>query len=793
MGRSIALLLALLAGVLIAWSELRLPAAAGPEAPPHAFSAARAMADVQRIAATPHPTGSPANQAVRDHLTARMTELGLSPRLRRDEVLAPPRGDLLYGGSVESLVGVLPGADPGRPVLALMAHYDSVPGAPGAADDAAGVAAALEIIRALKAQGAPPRDVALILTDGEELGLLGARGFFAGDPLAKRLGFVLNLEARGSGGRVQMFQAGPENGAAIDLFRRTAERPSAGSLFGEVYARLPNDTDFTLSRAAGLAGFNYAFTGRAFDYHAPTDTPGHLQRGSLQDMGAQVLAAAEALAFAPRLPERRPDAVYGVLFGDLMLAYPPVWGWAPLGLAAGLTAWAIRGARRRRALVWSEVAHGAGAGLYALAATIAVLHLAGAVAGGGDLGPERLQAVAGRWETAQLLLMAGVLMFATAEAARGRRIPAAGLGLACALASCAIAGGVDPIGLGAGLVAAVLALAIGREALGRPGAWAGVLLLGLAAATAAQLFLPQAAYVLAWPLALGALSAAASDLSSDKRRSRLAVMTVLAAVGVAWAGIHAHLIAVVAAQPALLALPLFMAAMTIWPLAQPAAGAPPERLTGRALLLAGAGLALFIRFDSPWDARHPQPSFVAYQLDQDAGRAWRVAYPELHSAWSDAALRAEGGRIAPFRHWAWDQPMTAAPARPAPIAAPQVDLAGDPAGGLTLRVIPPLGARVLTLQLAPDRPTHLARVGAAPADADLPAGRWTRLRWTAPPPGGLTLTLDAAPKGVLQLRWTAEFDRWPAGVAAPPRPPAGVMATGRSGAAIVTGSRRLAW
>ena len=75
----------------------------------------------------------------------------------------------------------------------------------------------------------------------------------------------------------------------------------------------------------------------------------------------------------------------------------------------------------------------------------------------------------------------------------------------------------------------------------------------------------------------------------------------------------------------------------------------------------------------------------------------------------------------------------------------------------------------------------------------LPAGRWTRLRWTAPPATGLRFTLDAAPTGALQLRWAAEFDRWPSGVAAPSQPPAEVMATGRSGMTLVTGSRRLAW
>jgi len=43
------------------------------------------------------------------------------------------------------------------PAVALMAHYDSVPASTGASDDAAGVASALEIVRAIKARGVPAR------------------------------------------------------------------------------------------------------------------------------------------------------------------------------------------------------------------------------------------------------------------------------------------------------------------------------------------------------------------------------------------------------------------------------------------------------------------------------------------------------------------------------------------------------------------------------------------------------------------------------------------------------------
>ena len=39
----------------------------------------------------------------------------------------------------------------------------------------------------------------VLLTDGEELGLQGAKQFFAGDPLLPRIGAIINMEARGGG------------------------------------------------------------------------------------------------------------------------------------------------------------------------------------------------------------------------------------------------------------------------------------------------------------------------------------------------------------------------------------------------------------------------------------------------------------------------------------------------------------------------------------------------------------------------------------------------------------------
>jgi len=155
--------------------------------------------------------GSAADARVRDYLIARMTRLGLHPQVQRAASFAV-YGSELSGATVDNVIGVLRGRDPAAPAVALMAHHDSVPGSPGAADDTAGVAAALEIVRAIEVRGVPARDVMLVITDGEEPGLLGARAFFGESPLAAHVGYVLNMEARGGGAAPRCSRPPPATG-----------------------------------------------------------------------------------------------------------------------------------------------------------------------------------------------------------------------------------------------------------------------------------------------------------------------------------------------------------------------------------------------------------------------------------------------------------------------------------------------------------------------------------------------------------------------------------------------------
>jgi hypothetical protein len=800
LGRLLALFAALIAAVVIAWAGEQTPKPAPLAAPASAFSAERAMADVVAIASVPHTIGSAANHAARDRLLARMTALGLTPEVHPGVgVYSRDRGGKVFvtGGHVENLVGVLPGRDRALPAMALMAHYDSVPASPGAADDAAGVASALEIVRALKVHGVPARDVIVLLTDGEEAGLLGADAFFNRDPMAGRVGFVFNMEARGAAGRVQMFQAGEGNGEAIKLLRATAPDPRASSLTGYIYGHMPNDTDFTVSRKAGVAGLNYAFLGHQFEYHSPTSTPATLDQGTLQDMGQQVLATAQAIAFSPTLPAKTSDLVYSQALGGVTLAYPPAMGWLILVVAAGLIALGVVRARRVEAFPWTDVLRGFGAGLFAIIGGCAVLHFARLATGSGFgfLEQRFLLAQADRWEIAVMLLALGFLIFAAAELARGRRFIAL-LPLAASLGSCGLMafahGGFDKLGLGLGVVAALLAVVSYGRPVSRAGAWAGVLALGLVAAIAAQALAPVTAFLLAWPLLLAAVMAAATALSVRKSVPALAALAVIAALGVGWIGGLAHGFYLALDLVEVLVVPVLLAGLLLWPLAQPEEGAPPARMVGPVLLLAGLAVLVAVRINSPYDARHPDVSFVGYYVDQDTGHAYRFSNSTHLGPWATDVLTADGGKIAKLTHWSFRTPVDAAPAALLPAAAPQITLDKQADGTLRLHATPPPGARSMLLILTPNTAAAVEQLSGVPRHLVLKPGGKTTIQWAAAPEG-LDLIIRPGGPGKLEVGYVATTDGWPAALKPLPKRPPNLSGFGDSDSSSVVGTRRFSW
>ena len=348
--RHIPTLVALLLAAVLTVVATTTPWPAAVNRPAGEFSAGRAMAAVRVIAREPHPAGSLADARLRDWLAARLTGLGMTVRT---DSFAPDQAHIArhigWGGPADrpqtltTLVAVVPGRDRGLPAVALMAHHDSVAGSPGAADDGAGLAAILETVRAIASGPQPARDLVVIFTDGEEIGLDGAQHFFAGgpgpaDPSRDHIGALINLEARGGGGRATLFQTANANGESVALAARAIHHPAGSSLAVFLYRVLPNDTDLTEALPwmgeHGVAAYNYAFIGRPGLYHSPKATADRLDQGSLQDIGGQVLDLTRALLSAPVLPRPAPDLVFFDAFGFALVTLPIWAGWVMLGVAA---------------------------------------------------------------------------------------------------------------------------------------------------------------------------------------------------------------------------------------------------------------------------------------------------------------------------------------------------------------------------------------------------------------------------------------------------------------------------
>src|SRR5205823_10976704 len=129
------------------------------------FSAERAMTHARAIAQRPHPAGSEDHQRVMRYVMAQLAGLGLAPSI---QVATGVGTRYRVAGQVRNVLTRVSGAHGSGPAVLLVAHYDGVGAGPAASDDAAGCAALLETLRALRA-GLPLRnDVIALFTDGEE-------------------------------------------------------------------------------------------------------------------------------------------------------------------------------------------------------------------------------------------------------------------------------------------------------------------------------------------------------------------------------------------------------------------------------------------------------------------------------------------------------------------------------------------------------------------------------------------------------------------------------------------------
>jgi hypothetical protein len=654
-----ALLLVAVASVL----GMAPTAPAGPDASAEAFSAARAMTHISAIADEPRPVGSGHHGESKAYLLDRLASLGWRTELQESVGMYDFGGDGTQNiAAVANVIATKPGTAPTGTVL-LTAHYDTVVGSPGAADDGIGVGTLLETARALGSAAAPRNDVMILLTDAEEAGLLGAEAFVRERAEVLGTTVVLNHEARGASGAPVTFRMSSPNSELLEVLAG-APGASAESSAEAVFEALPNDTDFTPFAQAGMDGYDTGIVADGAYYHSPFDDPAHLSAASLQQMGDTTLAMTRELADMDlaTVDGGGEEIVTTLPWG--LLRYPQGLE-IPLAVGAlvlvGVLVWLLR---RRGALTLPRVA-------LSSAASVVMVVAAGAAG----------YAV---WRVA--------LLIDPAQASVVSRQPYSPVLYQLAM-------------LLAGL-SVILALYLPvRRRLGAVGLAAGTLVVLALAGVALAFTLPGVSGAVVQPTLIVTVAAVLATLLPERRMAARSAVYLLALAAAAimlgpavWIGFDigldaGPLSAALLAVFVLLALPLIEAA---WPL--PSAARPRRRVRTAAvpvllvvLTAALTAAGLMANREGATDARQET---VRYSVDADTKEARWASGIAPASDWSRSLLSEPAVPLEEAFPWSDGAALWHGPAPAADLFSPAVTVLRDVTRG---------GARELTLRLSSRR------------------------------------------------------------------------------------------
>jgi hypothetical protein len=137
-----------------------------------------------------------------------------------------------------------------------------------------------------------------------------------------------------------MFETSHNNAWLIKEYARSSQSPFANSFMSVMYKSLPNDTDFTIFKEAGLAGLNFAFIDGYASYHSQFDNLQNLDVMTLQHEGDTALNLTRQLGnqdieTALTKAAAEGDQVYFDVVGWVLLHYSASWA-ALLAVVAAL-------------------------------------------------------------------------------------------------------------------------------------------------------------------------------------------------------------------------------------------------------------------------------------------------------------------------------------------------------------------------------------------------------------------------------------------------------------------------
>jgi hypothetical protein len=752
------------------WPLYARPDVAGAAAAADRFSAERAMAAVHATADTPHPIASPEHEAVVNYLVSELHNLGLSPQVQDDTGLLYDT-DLdpsqVSAAHLQNVIARLPGtASTGTVVL--YGHYGSVPTSNNAADGAAGVAAVLETVRAIRAGGPLRNDLLIVFADGDETPALGPH-LFRRHPEAKDVTVGIALESLSNRGAVALAYAGQGTPNAPASYTSAANGSWLHSALSVMPHRLTalalNDMQIAspelsiATKDAGAGGIGSLLLGGGDAYHTLRDNPANLDVASLQAYGDNALALARYFGNTTLDPKpRSPELVAFTVAPNTVFSYSGGLALALAVMLVGVFVALLVVGLRRHLLTGSGLLLGFGVALVSLPVALAVNVLA--------------------W-------LAVVAVNPAYRAPMGRGYYGAGWTLWF----------LTFLTLAVTTALYVLVRRIFRPARSDASVAAGALVVPLLLAIFTALALPAFSYVFAWPTlaAVGLLGWTVLGSSAAARTwPWLVGLSVVALIMVTVAVVPVYLIYSAFAAPGsarqspifpVLAL-LIVAALSPVLVRHLHFLTPRQRWTIPAALGALAAVCLGGQLiTTRFDADTPRPDYIQYSLDADAGQASWLSVGSRPDDWTRQfftnGYATDRATISPGYYFEQQHDVITAPAPQVQLPAPTLTVLESRHRGdqqtVRLRITSPRGAPYAHLDLAlPGELTAATVNGKAVNVADIPINRRQRftLLYFGLPRGGVEVDLTLRGSGALSGTLADYSNELPAapGMTVTPRP-----------------------
>ncbi|HLR69043.1 MAG TPA: M28 family peptidase [Virgibacillus sp.] len=179
-------------------------------------------------------------------------------------------------------------------IIYVGSHHDSVPGSPGASDNASGIGVNMEIARILSKMPTTS-EIRFVTFGAEELGLLGSKHYVSTlteDEKNRSMG-MFNFDMVGSenAGEMIMFTVDGERNIITNTGASSSLRVSDSLTYGQV-----GRSDHQSFHDAGIPAAVFSYAPLEPEYHQPTDTIDKISKEKMEEVAKVVSASIYQLA-----------------------------------------------------------------------------------------------------------------------------------------------------------------------------------------------------------------------------------------------------------------------------------------------------------------------------------------------------------------------------------------------------------------------------------------------------------------------------------------------------------------